>query len=441
MSTLCREVEDGLREELVRALGRHRYHLWFRDTRVLAVDGQGVTLAVPTEVHRTWLSFTYGGVLESACSALLGPGARLRLEVNEAEGERRRVREALPQRPAEWQALLERLRPAPRFEGFVAAPARRFPLLLLQQVAQGGGPGEAPVLLVGPPGSGKTHLLKALEADCQRRRPGECLYLSARGFTERWVGAVRAREVDALRAFELDLAARRLVLIDDLDDLATRPSTQAELARLLDRGPGGPRYVLALDRPPADQEPFSARLRSLLGAGVALHLAPAQGEDLDLLLRERARAYGLTLPADVGAAIVARTGSVRGAVEILDRWAAASRTLGRALGAAFLGEVAPGVALRAREEVIRRVKDAVARHFALERALLDRPTKLRQAQFPRHVAMYLVYRACALPLGELAAAFGLRSHSSVSRAIHGLRERRLADPGLEQTLDGLLTGV
>ena len=102
---------------------------------------------------------------------------------------------------------------------------------------------------------------------------------------------------------------------------------------------------------------------------------------------------------------------------------------------------APSVAATAREEVIRRAKDLVARQFGIARSLLDRPTKVRRAAFPRRVAMYLVYRACALPLARLGAAFGLRSHSSVSRAIREIRTLRERDPEVEQLVDGLLARI
>jgi len=52
--------------------------------------------------------------------------------------------------------------------------------------------------------------------------------------------------------------------------------------------------------------------------------------------------------------------------------------------------------------------------------------------------MYLVYRATALPLRELGFAFGLKSHSSVSRAIREIRADRDREPELEQVIDGLL---
>jgi len=46
-----RAIQDGIREELLREVGRNRYRLWFRDTEVLGVGEDAVTFAVPTEVQ------------------------------------------------------------------------------------------------------------------------------------------------------------------------------------------------------------------------------------------------------------------------------------------------------------------------------------------------------------------------------------------------------
>ena len=74
MSEAFGSIQDGLREELVREVGRSRYRLWFRDTVVEDVGDDSVTLAVPTEVHRTWLQYTYGEVLSCAVGTVLGEG-------------------------------------------------------------------------------------------------------------------------------------------------------------------------------------------------------------------------------------------------------------------------------------------------------------------------------------------------------------------------------
>lgn len=497
VQSVYRDIHDGLREELVRSLGRNRFRLWFRDTSVVDVSEHALTLAVPNDVHRTWLQYTFGDALRSACEKVLGDGVEVRLQVSSEQEARRLLRERMPQRAEEWDVLLDARVPPYSLETFVAeatsgsaeqrsyaengalargsvsgeaasgeasatecstpaahrplAPvgehlprlSARFPLMMLRQLLDAGTAEGAPsVCLHGPAGCGKTHLLKGLENDSARRRPGAALYMTARRFTQRYVTAVRAKEVDALRAFEVDLRSRAIVLLDDLDELDSRTATQQELVRLLDRCTGsGPRFVFGARRHPRDIPGLSPRLRSRLLGGLVLPLGVPDRALLGDILKRRAHSIGVRSFEGAGAvreAILDRTSSVRGAVELFDRWACASQVCGCGLEVDWLEELAPNVAATAREEVIRRAKELVADHFGVKRTLLDQPTKVRSARFPRRVAMYLVYRACALPLSELGSAFGLRSHSSVSRSIREMRTQRARDADVEQLVDGLL---
>jgi chromosomal replication initiator protein len=172
---------------------------------------------------------------------------------------------------------------------------------------------------------------------------------------------------------------------------------------------------------------------------VVLRLPSPTSEGLAKILEARALQFGVALTPAVRDAVLARSdGSTDAAVAMLERWASASAELRRPLEASWLDEIAPGTASSAKDEIVRRAKDAVARHYGVPRALLDRATKVRHAGPARRIAMYLAYRSAALPLTELGTAFGLRSHSSVSRALRTVREARERDPDLEQVIDGLL---
>jgi chromosomal replication initiation ATPase DnaA len=196
--------------------------------------------------------------------------------------------------------------------------------------------------------------------------------------------------------------------------------------------------VLAGRKPPRELPGLLPTLVSRVLGGPVVRLTlpdrALQGE----ILAARAAARGSDCPPEVVDAILDRTGSTRAAVQWLDRWVLASALLGRPLEARWLEEVAPSVSIATREEVVRRAKATVARHFNLEPALLDRPTKQRSAALPRRVALYLVYRATAMPLGALGRAFGWKSHSSVSRALQEVRKQREEDASVEQLVDGLL---
>ena len=155
------EVTEGIRGELVEAVGRHRFRLWFRDFVVSRVDGESVTLAVPTEVHRAWLQYTYGDVLREACARVLGDGVEVRLEVSGAQDGKRAVRDRLPALPEEWDALLARRRPTPSLASWVSPPGDAFAARLLGQLVHSSGETDPPsVYLYGEAGTGKTHLLQ-----------------------------------------------------------------------------------------------------------------------------------------------------------------------------------------------------------------------------------------------------------------------------------------
>jgi chromosomal replication initiation ATPase DnaA len=141
----------------------------------------------------------------------------------------------------------------------------------------------------------------------------------------------------------------------------------------------------------------------------------------------------------VADAILARDAAPGAAFALLDRWALVSGRLPSPLGPEWLGEILPPVTpTTPREETVRRAKTVVADHFGVPRKALDRATKQPAVRFPRQVAMYLVWRAAALPLREVAEAFGLKSHAAASRALAEVRSRRDADPDVESLLDGLI---
>jgi len=438
--SFAREVETGLKSELTHDLGRSRFRLWFRDVEVVSVEGDTLTLAVPTEVHRSWIEYTFGDEVRRASERVLGRGVKLELRVGVAQGEKRALREKLPQRPDAWERRLLEERPVPTFAAFCAQRHDRWAVTLLEQLVHGGGPSAGPTIyLYGESGCGKTHLLEALASAVQAHAPGECLYLTARRFTAIVAAALRSGTPTALRTLHADLASRRVLLIDAVEALEGRKATQAELVRALDRAAlGGPRLVLAGQRHPAEMEGLAPTLASRLVGGPVVRLALPDRALLCEILTARAAACRLAAPAELVEAIVERTRSPHTAMLWLDRWVVASRDLGRPLEAVWLAEIAPPASTSAGEDVIRRAKDRVAEHFGVEVGLLERATKARSAALPRAAALYLVWRSTAMSLTRLARAFGYRSHSSVSRALAGIRSKRTGDAVLEQTLDGLL---
>ena len=438
------EIDSALKAEVRDHVGATRFALWFRDTAVESVSGRNVVLAVPTGVHKTWISFTYGSLLKKAFGRVLGEGVEIDVKVSATQDAVRAVRDHLPPDEAAWRAAVGKSRRPPTLAGFVPEGGGTFVVRLLEQMLHGNAVVSPPaVVLCGESGCGKSHLLQALAHAINARTPGSALYLSARKLAERHVAALRTGELGAVRAVEVDLDGREVLLGDDVDELATKPATQRALALWIDRARSGPRRLVAAGRShPRELDGLSPRLRSRLLSGVVHRLSVPGADTRKKILAERGASAGFRPPEPVIEAVLRREPSLHGAVTLIDRWVAVSLHLSAEAPVEWLRQMSPPPSASTPiEEVVRRAKEVVAKYFGTSRATLDRSTKHPTSVEARRVALYLAHRAAAAPLASLAAAFGWKSHSTAGRAVADVKARRETDPGFEALLDGLLASL
>lgn len=180
---------------------------------------------------------------------------------------------------------------------------------------RGAGEPSAPplILLFGPPGAGKSHLLQALTRAFARG--AACAYVPLRELLAE--GATAADTLDGLERAQL-------VCLDDVERVLSHADWPLALLRLLDglRVHGG-HAVLAAPAPPDRLALDLPDLRTRLSAAAIYGLKPLSDADRTALLQERARARGLELPEDAARHLLARlprdAGSLVGALDRLDR--------------------------------------------------------------------------------------------------------------------------
>jgi chromosomal replication initiator protein len=331
------------------------------------------------------------------------------------------------------------------FETFVVGPSNEFAHAVARRVASWTDGHFNPVVFHGPYGFGKTHLLQALAWEAMKTAPRrKVAYLTAERFLSSFVQAVMERR---MAAFKDELRSADLLLIDDVQFIGGKPSTQEELfhtlAALME---DGRRVVFSADRPPSALAELDARLRSHLSAGLVCGVEPADRTlRLGILDRKaqalcRRQGFAASLRPEVAAFLADRfTDSVReleGALNVL-----IAREGGR-LGALSLDEaqdvLRPHLRGGEKRVTVDEIQKAVAEHYGLKQADLISQARARAVARPRQAAMWLTKQLTTRSLPDIGKRFGGRDHTTVIHAVRRIEALRAGDQRLARDLEELL---
>ena len=291
-----------------------------------------------------------------------------------------------------------------------------------------------PLTLVGPPGSGKSHLAAGLVAVWREQfGPRSATYVPAVDFARQWTDAT---ETHATGDFQERYRRVKLLAIDDADLLASKPAAQQELVHTLDALllEGG-QVVLTFSTPPQRTQGLVERLQSRILAGLVVPLAFPTPSTRLAALRRFASLRQLDLPEE--AALVLADGLSGPLSEV---WAA---VLGLELSARVDG--GPITVRRVRDwlagrdagepPALRDIAAATARHFSLKVGDLRSASRRRGVVLARDVAMYLARLLTGKSFEQIGEYFNGRDHSTVSHGCSKTEDLLKSDPVLRMLVD------
>lgn len=285
-----------------------------------------------------------------------------------------------------------------------------------------------PVVLCGPPGTGKSHLADwlaeraaAAGADVLRLAAVEIDFRDFDGFNEDVF--MRARTCD-------------LLTVEDLQHLDLRAAGRLE--RWLDeRIAFRSATLLTTAIGPAKLTDWPPRLTSRLAAGLVVGLQLPGPASRRRLVRRLAEQERVALTAEAVAWVAAHTpGGVRplqGALAALKPTARESAVPLEPADVAHVLAEASSAAL----PTLPRIADRVARHFATEPRRLRGRARRPGALWPVQVGIYLARQLTSHSLAKIGDHFGGRDASTARHACRKVEARAAADPGLAAALHQL----
>jgi len=177
-----------------------------------------------------------------------------------------------------------RVDPQRTFRSFIVGSSNRLAVSMVRRAIGRSAERPNPVLLVGGTGVGKSHLLSAAVVEIRRTNPNaDVVVFKAEDFMNRYVHAIRSGE---MYSFRDRLRAGTALLIDEVEDLLTRPATFEELASAVAiYVETGRPVVMAMARRHSDYKYIEAYIHWLATGVVAELGAPSVGQRICAMRR------------------------------------------------------------------------------------------------------------------------------------------------------------
>jgi chromosomal replication initiator protein len=455
-----------IKARLQAEVGDVEYRTWLRQITLAGIDGDEVTVHLPTRFLRDWVSSRYGSRLRALWQAEnpdirrvdVGVGNGMSLPPSSpadnlpvaqaapvaAQPEPQPARAAPPAPPAPpaplpqaattgWAEerteprsdLAAPLDPRFTFEGFVVGKPNEFAYACARRVAERpSSPGFNPLFLYGGVGLGKTHLMHAIAWELTDRtsNPVSVAYMSAEKFMYRFIAAIRSQST---MEFKENLRSVDVLMIDDLQFLIGKDNTQEEFFHtfnyLVEQGK---QIVVSADKSPSDLNGLEHRLRTRLGCGMVADLHSTTYELRISILEAKAARAGVDVPVKVLEFLAHKiTSNVRELEGALNRLVAHANLFGRPVTLETTHEVLHDI-LKAhdRRVTIEEIQKKVAEHYSIRLTDMSSARRARAVARPRQVAMYLAKQLTSRSLPEIGRKFGNRDHTTVMHAVSRVTE-------------------
>jgi len=271
--------------------------------------------------------------------------------------------------------------------------------------------------IVGPPGSGKTHLLEGIWRDVRHSRlVSRVIYLTAEQFTNQFLEAIRH---SGMPNFRRKVRDAEMLLIDDIQFFAGKQSTLIELANTIDALlRSGRQLVLAIDRQPAELPALGPELIARLMGGLICTLEPADCATRLAILQQFAARQNVSVPPEVLEWLADQlSGDARMLAGALNRLRAASEAHERGIDFEFAQTALADLIHASRRPVrLPEIMDAVCDVLGVGADEVKSNSKAASVTVPRMLTMFLARKWTRAALSEISRSVGRRSHTTVLSA-------------------------
>ncbi len=422
--------------ELEVALSKANFTTWFRNTRIIAINGDQAVIAVRNTFAQEWLQNKYHREILATLKRYYPEVARIEYRVTAAQSnpedkvETNQNAELVPPSSTPRTTSTNSdsaiqgtsLNPDYTFETYVVGNANRLAHAAAKGVVENPGTQQYnPLFLYGGVGLGKTHLLQAIgNAVQQKNKKAVILYAPAEKFTTEFVQAMQRKTIDA---FKRRYRNADVLLIDDIQFLSGKEGTQQEFFHTFNTlHQTNRQIVMTSDSRPQAIPQLEPRLSSRFGWGMVADIQTPDLETRQAILAKKCEEKSFLLADDVldymDRYIQSNDGEIEGALNgVMTHCELYGVQPSLKLIERILEQT--GVDRRVTHVTTEAIFDTVADFYSLEVADLLGKRRNKELVRPRQIAMYLMRHELSYSYPKIGKALGGKDHTTV---MHGVEK-------------------
>lgn len=412
------------------------FKTWFRDTRIIELDGGTVTLGVPSVFVRDWLRDKFQPMIlrvlrENAPFVRNLEYAVVQRTEKKQENRASNINAALPLEEY-YINKSDNLNPRYSFETFVIGPFNALAHTAAKTVAEKPGIAYNPLFIYGKTGHGKTHLIQAV-GNKLKQNGKKVFYVTSERFTMDYMNSLQNGTAnnfkDKYRQYDV-------LVMDDIQFLNSKEKTQEELFHLFNAlHDNNKQIVFSSDVHPGLLSGMEERLQSRFAAGMIVDIPAPDPESRAAILKAKAAQNSITLSPEVIDYLAdSIDGNIRELEGALNAVICQSQLVGRILTLDEVRTIIKNSTRPRRTMAIEDVVERVAQYFNIESSSVYEKTRRKEVVKPRQLIMYILREDFAVSYPTIGQKLGGRDHTTVIHSCEKIKGELKSNPTLEEEI-------
>lgn len=437
--------------EIELSVSQGNFATWFKNTRLLKIDGDSVVIGAPNVFIKQQLESKFNDIIVQSLENNGIKPATVEYKILPASSLHRRVEDTPviltnkntsgstgPAADTRSSSLSHSYRHGLNekytFENFIVGSGNELAHAACQAIAQGPGAKYNPLFLYGGVGIGKTHLIQAVgNAILANRGASKVVYVTTEQFVQEFLDAIRYKKNTDFAGY---YRGADVLIIDDVQFIAGKEKTQEEFFHTFNAlHQANKQIIISSDTRPKDIPTLTDRLRSRFEWGMAIDMQAPDFETRCVIIQSKAQQHGVNLSHDL---VEHLAGYVQNNIRELEG------VLNQLVAFCEMRQLDPTLEIalalfgnqknRPRHLTARQVVERTAKHFGLNVDDLVGPKRDKEIVVPRQIAMYIIRSELHLSFPKIARELGRKDHTTAIHSVEKIEKEQSYDPDVRSAI-------